>query len=147
MLAYKGIVLHCRGAAGPALWLHAEAQMKGWQSCVPRNYHGELAICCLEICHHLHVMKISSTKCQCLVPSHGSRPVKFESCQITCKSSIEHKSGMWPGHLHALVAAYWHCSCKSIYWMCAICSDPQQDTDSRDPSWVRNWMHGSPALS
>lgn len=47
MLAYKGFV-HCRDAAGPALWLHAEAQMKGWQSCVLRNYNGELAMCSLD---------------------------------------------------------------------------------------------------
>lgn len=49
MLAHKGIVLHCREAAGPALWLGTEAKMKGWQSCIPRNYNGELAICCLVI--------------------------------------------------------------------------------------------------
>lgn len=29
MLAHKGIVLRCRDAAGPALWLGAEAKMRG----------------------------------------------------------------------------------------------------------------------
>lgn len=114
MLAYKGIVLHCRDAAGPALWLGAGAKMKGWQSCILRNYSGELATCCLENCDHLHVIRIiSSLKCQWLVLSHGSKPNKFCLWQIICKSSIEHRTEHGPDTLHALMAARCQGSGKS----------------------------------